>query len=62
MAGLAVGSALAGSYEIRGDRLRTYAVLEAIVGVSGIALTYGLAGLSTILAVGMLLMKLRRKL
>jgi spermidine synthase len=51
MGGLAIGNALAARIT-RGrlDRLRLYAALEAIVGASGIALTYALPPLGTLVA------------
>jgi len=51
MAGLAVGNALVGRYARRiGNFLRAYAVLEATVGATGIALTYGLIAIAGLLA------------
>jgi predicted membrane-bound spermidine synthase len=51
MAGLALGAALVGWYGWRiGRLLRAYAALEATVAVTGVALTYGLAGLIGVIA------------
>jgi spermidine synthase len=51
MAGLACGNALAGWFGHRTGRLlRTYAALEAIVALSGIALTYALTELTGLVA------------
>jgi predicted membrane-bound spermidine synthase len=50
MAGLALGNALIGAYGDRFSRfLRTYAALEAIVAVTGVAVTYGLPHLTWLL-------------
>jgi spermidine synthase len=51
MGGLAIGNALVGRYAHRiGNFLRAYAALEATVGVTGIALTYGLVAMTGLLA------------
>ena len=51
MGGLAIGNALAGRYSPgRRDLLRVYAALEAIVAVTGIALSYGLPPLAAVIA------------
>lgn len=51
MAGLALGAALVGWLGSRiGRLLRAYAALEAVVAVTGVALTYALAGLVGVIA------------